>query len=281
MYYDVVVVDEPNILFAMSEKQALLNFVANGGGLFMIADHTLSDRDADGFDSVTIWTDFLGDNGLVFNPFGIYFPNWDTGSNESGKNTFNHNILGDPILNGPVGVATNMEYFNGNEFQIDNTKNPTVISHMWFGALGDSNNCCGLASLRYGNGRVVCGDSSCFDDGTGDPHDSSLYDGYTTDAGGVQHIWILNASEWLAAPFVSSTVKVSALAREGNDIRITWSTVSGKTNFVQASNGTLNNFTNISSAIICPGISRTSTNYLDTGAVNNCSSRFYRIRFVP
>ena len=194
--YDVVVIDEPNILFTNTEKQALLNFVANGGSLFMISDHVVSDRNGDGQDSVSIWNDFLTNNGLTNNPFGITFRTTGTGSNESGNNTFNHSIVGNPILNGPVGMATNMAYFNGNEFQIDTTKNPTVISQMWFGLSSDSNNFCGLANLQYGNGRVVvCGDSSCIDDGTGDPNDTSLFDGYTTDAGGVQHIWILNDSE--------------------------------------------------------------------------------------
>jgi hypothetical protein len=205
--YDVVIIDEPNVLFASTEKQALINFVQHGGSLFMISDHAVSDRNGDGQDSVTIWNDFLTNNGLTNNPFGITFRTTGTGSNSSGLNTFNHSIVGDPILNGPVGMATNMEYFNGNEFQIDNTKNPTVISQIWFGLSSDSNNFCGLASLQYGNGRVVvCGDSSCIDDGTGDSGDSSLFDGYTTDAGGVQHIWILNASEWLAAPFAAGPV---------------------------------------------------------------------------
>ena len=204
--YDVVVIDEPDILFATSEKQALLNFVSHGGGLFMISDHQGSVRTqgSGGIDAVTVWNDFLTNNGVTNNPFGIIFRMTGTGSNSSGNNTFNHNIVGDPILNGPVGVATNMAYFNGNEFQIDNTKNPTAISQMWFGLSSDSNNFCGLASLQYGNGRVVvCGDSSCIDDGTGDPNDINLFDGYTTDAGGVQHIWILNSSEWLAAPFTA------------------------------------------------------------------------------
>src|ERR1017187_7343712 len=209
--YDVVIIDEPNILFATSEKQALLNFVSHGGGLFMISDHQGSDRNSDGQDSVTIWNDFLTNNGLTNNPFGIAFRTTGagTGGNESGNNTFNHNITGNPILNGPVGVATNMAYFNGNEFQIDNTKNPTTLSQMWFGALGGSNNFCGLASLQYGSGRVVvCGDSSCIDDGTGDPGDSSLFNGYSSDAGGVQHIWILNSSEWLATPTVVASASV-------------------------------------------------------------------------
>ena len=202
--YDVVVIDEPDILFATSEKQALLNFVSHGGGLFMISDHVGSVRttgSGTGTDAVHVWNDFLSNNGVTNNPFGIIFRISGTGTDSSGNNTFNRSITGNPILNGLVGVATNMAYFDGNEFQIDNTKNPTATSQMWFGAQSDSNNLCGLASLRYGSGRVVvCGDSSCIDDGTGDPGDSSLYDGYTTDAGGVQHIWILNSSEWLATP---------------------------------------------------------------------------------
>ena len=195
--YDVVVVDEPNILFTLAEKQALLSFVSNGGSLFMISDHTGSDRNGDGVDSPIIWMDFLTNNLVTNNPFGIVFPS----SSASGTNTFNHNIVGDPILNGPVGLATNVAYFSGNRFQIDHTKNPTVISHMWFGAAGDSNNLCAVASLRYGNGRVVvCGDSSPIEDGTGDPGDG-LFNGYTGDLGETNRIWILNASEWLAAPF--------------------------------------------------------------------------------
>ena len=60
---------------------------------------------------------------------------------------------------------------------------------------------CAVASLRYGNGRVVvCGDSSPIEDGTGDPGDG-LFNDYTGDLSGTNRIWILNASEWLAAPF--------------------------------------------------------------------------------
>jgi len=288
--YSVVVIDEPNVLFATSEKQALLSFVSNGGSLFMISDHTGSDRNSDGYDSPAIWNDFLTNNGLTNNPFGIIFRTSGTGSNESGNNAFDRSIVNNPILNGPVGVATNIAYFNGNEFQIDNIRNPTVISHMWFGASSDSNNYCGLASLQYGNGRVVvCGDSSCIDDGTGDPNDTSLYDGYTTDAGGVQHIWILNASEWLAAPFAApsnsvSVFQITSIVSTGNDVRVTWSTSPGQTNALQATAGDVggnfstNNFADIFTATNTVG---TTTNHLDVGAATNFPSRFYRVRLVP
>jgi hypothetical protein len=202
--YDVVVIDEPNIVFTLAEKQALLSFITNGGSLFMISDHAGSDRDNNGCDSVCVWNDFLTNNGLTNNPFGIVFSTnsaFPSAGNNSGTNTFSKNVAGVPLLFGPIGTATNVAYFNGNEFQIDNTKNPTAISHMWFGAASDSNNLCALASLQYGNGRVVvCGDSSPIEDGTGDPGDS-LFNGYTGDMGGIQHIWIMNSSEWLAAPF--------------------------------------------------------------------------------
>jgi hypothetical protein len=49
--YKVFVVCEPNIVFTSSEKTAILNFVHNGGGLFMVSDHNNSDRNNDGRDS--------------------------------------------------------------------------------------------------------------------------------------------------------------------------------------------------------------------------------------
>ena len=100
-----------------------------------------------------------------------------------------------------------------------------------------------------------------------------------------KHIWILNASEWLAAPFEPLVVTVTGFTCSGNDIRITWRTVGGKTNFVQASDsaasGDSNDFTNISASIICPGATSIVTNYVDVGAATNFPSRFYRIRLVP
>lgn len=54
-HYNVFIVDEPNIRFGEAEKAAIINFVKNGGGLFMISDHDRSDRNNDGWDSPAIW----------------------------------------------------------------------------------------------------------------------------------------------------------------------------------------------------------------------------------
>src|ERR1035437_3066649 len=71
--YNIFIVDEPNILFTSAEKIALMNFVQNGGGLFMISDHDVSDRNNDGHDSPNIWNDFLTNNGVSNNSFGFIF----------------------------------------------------------------------------------------------------------------------------------------------------------------------------------------------------------------
>ena len=71
--------------FTAAEKTAIMNFVANGGGLMMIADHTAattggtdsngynpSDRDGDGYDSPRVWNDLMTNNGINNNnPFGF------------------------------------------------------------------------------------------------------------------------------------------------------------------------------------------------------------------
>ena len=51
----VLVIPEPQNPFSDSERAALLTFVQNGGGLFMISDHRVSDRDNDGWDSPEVF----------------------------------------------------------------------------------------------------------------------------------------------------------------------------------------------------------------------------------
>ena len=46
--FDTFVLPEPNVLLSAAEKTAVMKFVKNGGGLFLISDHTGSDRNNDG-----------------------------------------------------------------------------------------------------------------------------------------------------------------------------------------------------------------------------------------
>lgn len=190
--YDVFVIDEPNIRFTAAEKTALINFVKNGGGLFMISDHTVSDRNNDGWDSPAIWNDLMTTNSVQANPFGISI----TLNNISETSSNRLSATTNPILNGSQGVVSQLKYSNGATMTINKTANATVQGLIWRGSStqGTSNIMC--ASATYGTGRVVViGDSSPADDGTGATGDT-LYPGWTELA---SHSRLhMNASLWLA-----------------------------------------------------------------------------------
>lgn len=190
--YDVFVVDEPNIRFTSAEKTAILKFVQNGGGLFMIADHTVSDRNNDGWDSPAIWNDLMSTNTVKTNPFGISI----TLNNFSETTSNRLSATTNPILNGSQGTVTQLKYSAGASMSINRTANATVQGLIWRGtsSQGTSNIMC--ATATFGTGRVVViGDSSPADDGTGASGDT-LYPGWTELA---SHARLhMNASLWLA-----------------------------------------------------------------------------------
>jgi hypothetical protein len=194
--YDVYVVDEPNILFTEVEKTAILNFVKNGGGLFIISDHDVSDRNNDGADSPHIWNDLFTNNTLAANPFGFTFDY----ANFSETTTNVATMATDSILHGAYGVPTKMLWANGTTLTLDLAKNASAKGLVF--KTGTSTT--GLTNVMfarafYGKGKVVAmGDSSPADDGSGDTSDS-LYDGWITDASGNHEKIIMNATLWLAA----------------------------------------------------------------------------------
>ena len=80
-------------------------------------------------------------------------------------------------------------------------------------------------------------------------------------------------------------VAITKVAQEGNNMRITWNTVAGGTNFVQATRGTAsgsysNNFSDISTGIVVPGSGAVTTNFVESGGATNRPARYYRVRLV-
>ncbi len=190
--YDVYVVDEPNVRFTAAEKTALINFVKNGGGLFMIADHTASDRNNDGWDSPAIWNDLMSTNTVKANPFGITFTLNTFSETTSNRLTATTNT----ILNGTQGVVSQLKYSAGASMTINTTANSTAQGLIWRSTSTKGTSNIMVATATYGTGRVVAiGDSSPADDGTGASGDT-LYPGWTELA---SHSRLhMNASLWLA-----------------------------------------------------------------------------------
>jgi hypothetical protein len=163
--YNVFVVDEPNTRFTAAEKTAILSFINNGGGLFMISDHTISDRNNDGWDSPDIWNDFMTNNGIVSNPFGFSINL--TNISQLSSNVLTGNST-NPILHGSQGNVTQLEFNNGATLTLNPAANATVQGLIWKSGVTQNTSNLLSASSTYGTGRVfVVTDSSPMDDGTG------------------------------------------------------------------------------------------------------------------
>lgn len=191
--YKVFIIVEPNILFTTSEKTAIINFVKNGGGLFIVSDHAVSDRNNDGKDSPQILNDLIKNNSVQNYPFGFVFDSLNIS-----PNTTNIPYLpNDSILNGPMGAVTQATWFNGTSMTLNPSANSSVKGVIYTPSSSFGNTGVMVAYARYGKGKVVgFGDSSPCDDGTGDNGDN-LYDGWITDANGNHERLIMNATIWL------------------------------------------------------------------------------------
>ncbi len=190
--YDVFVVDEPNTRFTTAEKQAILNFINNGGGLFMVSDHTQSDRNNDGYDSPDIWNDLMTNNGIVNNPFGFSIDLTNISGTSSNVLTGNSSNV---ILHGSQGNVTQLDFNNGATLTINSSVNSSVKGLVWESGYAQSTTHVISASSTYGTGRVfVVADSSPLDDGTGGTG-NILYVGWPL----YSHTQLfMNASLWLA-----------------------------------------------------------------------------------
>jgi len=190
--YDVFVVDEPNTLFTTAEKTAMMQYVQNGGSLFIIGNHNGSDRNSDGYDAPAIWNNFFSSNGVVANPFGFTFDLVNLVESTTNIST----VTGNPILSGSQGSVTSLNITNGATMTMNTTANSTVTGLIWKSGVTKNNSNVFCLSSTYGNGGkvVALGDSSPTDDGTGAPGDI-LYNGWTSNS---HSRLMLNSSLWLA-----------------------------------------------------------------------------------
>ena len=199
--FNALILPEPNSLFTASEKTAILTFVHNGGGLFMIADHKGSDRNNDGYDSLHIFNDLMSNSGVGNDPFGITFDVAQIAHDYPGVDT----PKPDPILQGPFGTGTTSLINQGTTETISPTDNSNVVGVIY--TTGSSNTGTTgvfIARSTYGSGRVIAtGDSSAIDDGTCESG-HTCYNGWG-DSGAQNNILYPNGTEWLASGGTSAT----------------------------------------------------------------------------
>ena len=182
-HYQVYVVCEPNILFTAAEKTALLNFVRYGGGLFLVADHTGSDRNNDGHDSLEIWNDLLTNNVVQNNPLGFVF-NTDSVTPAATVD----GSIDNPMTHGIGGIVTTLKYDVGCTMNL--TDNTVAHAAVW------QTNPSKVMALygTFGAGRFCAiGDSSVMEDSTSSQ--GTTYNGWTTPAD--NGYCVINGMAWL------------------------------------------------------------------------------------
>jgi hypothetical protein len=189
-HVNAFVLPEPNVLFTAAEKTAILQFVQNGGGLFMISDHNGSDRNNDGADSVAVLNDLMSGD-----PFGLSIDKLDiSNENPSGIGTSAR------VISGPFGTVAGTIIRDGTTATLHSSAAHGEIYRAGYSTSGTTG--AAFATSTYGSGRVAFwGDSSPMDDGTGQSG-NTLYDGWD-DPAGTDATLALNATEWLASGAVS------------------------------------------------------------------------------
>ncbi|HEX6499018.1 MAG TPA: hydrolase [Micromonosporaceae bacterium] len=197
--FDEFVMPEPNSPLSSSEKSAIMRFIQNGGGFFLIVDHTGSDRNNDGWDSVRIANDLFTNNGVDnTDPFGF---------SEDADNIANENAVAisdstNPVLHGSFGTVTGSIIRNGSTQTLHPADNPNVKGLVYRPGYS-GNTGAFFTTSTFGSGRVaIWGDSSPIDDGTGQSG-NTLYDGWNDPAGTDAQL-ALNATAWLAGSGGSS-----------------------------------------------------------------------------
>ncbi|MPY33836.1 hydrolase [Streptomyces adustus] len=191
--FDTLVLPEPNTLFTTAEKTAIMTFVKNGGGLFMISDHTGADRNSDGYDALEILNDLMTNNSVdSTDPFGFSIDTLDVSSDYPTAISDSSNA----VLNGSFGKVTKSLIADGTTATLKPADNSSVKGLVY--RTGYSGNTGAFfATSTFGSGRVAFwGDSSPIDDGTGQSG-NTLYDGWN-DTGATNAALALNATAWLA-----------------------------------------------------------------------------------
>jgi hypothetical protein len=197
-HYNVYVIPEPNIAFTSSEITAIRNFVQNGGGLFMIADHAGADRNNDGIDAPGVFNQLMGSPSI----FGITY------NDNSADKTYgwfdNHpddNYTSDttsPIIwTGAFGAPSSgrgLGLFGSSSMTISGA----AKGHVWKTGLSNTSTTgVTFATSTYGTGRVAAvGDSSTGEDAT-NSCGHTTYLGYN-DPSYDNGLIYANAVAWLA-----------------------------------------------------------------------------------
>ena len=215
--YAVYIIPEPYLKFTAAEKQAILTFVQNGGGLFMVGNHPGAIRysGTGGTDAYTVFNDLVAVNGG--NPFGFTFvPGHGPGDTLANTTSTAFATGTSPaeqaIIHGAYGGLGLMDFHSYSYLNFNTAQNPNVQEILHTQISGDSGSF--IVTCTVGAGRVVAiSDSSPSDDGTTTTSGKSLHTSYSINS---NRSFFLNATTYLAGTTSAPVPSVSIVSPSSN-----------------------------------------------------------------
>lgn len=175
--FDAFVLPEPNRPLSFQERAAVIAFVEAGGGLILVANHAGADRDDDGFDAREIINQLMNDNGRQSDIFGAQFDPREIVTDPATNLDVQQGV---PVIDGPFGVVSRIAINNGTTMTLRANGPATPIG--WDNGAPRGLTEVLIAVSSFGLGKVfLIGDSSPFEDGTGQPG-NDIFDSWNVDA---------------------------------------------------------------------------------------------------
>ncbi len=208
--YAVYIIDEPYVKFTAAEKQAILSYVQNGGGLFVVGNHIGASRysGTGGTDAYTVFNDMVVVNGA--NPYGFTFvaghgPGDAQANTTSTAFSTSASPAAQAIVNGSFGSLGLMDFHSYSYLSLNTAQNPNVQEILHTQVSGDTGSF--IVTCTVGSGRVVAiSDSAPADDGTTTTSGKSLHASWGLNS---NRAFFLNATAYLAG--ATSTAPVPAV----------------------------------------------------------------------
>ena len=193
-HYDIAVIVEPSSAFTDEEVKALYEFVKDGGGVLLVADHAGADRDGNGEDAVTAINGLLsrlpGATSVSDNPFGFHVL---AGSfTKSGTTVAVEGANAHPVIVGANGTVETTGMYGAAGFAVDDASKVTTL------LTEKSSDEAFAIAVTYEKGRIVAiGDSSIIGDGTNFLGMSLNTENGYVDQTHDNRVLFLNAMDWL------------------------------------------------------------------------------------
>ena len=293
--YSIYIIPEPYIKFTAAEKQAILSYVQNGGGLFIVGNHSGAARysGTGGTDAYTVFNDLVNVGGS--NPYGFTFvlghgPGDALANTTSTAFSAGTDAASQAIVHGANGGLSLMDFHSFAYLSYSTALNPSVKEILHTQISGDTGSF--IVTSTVGAGHVVAiSDSSPSDDGTTTTSGKSLHNSYTINS---NRAFFLNSCAYLAgggtpnhapvvsivAPATNPTITAggavsfqgSATDADGDAMTYQWAFGDGATAAVQGP---------ISHTYPTAGSYTATFTATDTHAASNSATRTVTVNPVP